>query len=288
MHIYLDCFPCIIKQTLATARFVTNDEEQQEKILRIMLKKTEQLDLNDYSPKMGWFIQKAAQEITGIQDPYSKVKKDFNQFALQLLPKMQEKVRLAKDPFEMAIRLSIAGNIIDFGAKETVEFAHVLKAIDDSLLDPIDLETVRALQERVLEANDILILGDNCGEIVFDQLLIEQLPKEKITYAVKGGPILNDVTMEDAVSTGLSSLVNVIDNGLDAPGTLLDLCSPAFQKRFYEADCIISKGQANYETLSDVPADIFFLLKIKCPVTANHIGIPYNQIAIKRSNYAKN
>jgi len=126
----------------------------------------------------------------------------------------------------------------------------------------------------VIGAKSILYLADNAGEIVFDRLLIEQLPRERVTVAVRGAPILNDVTWVDATTVGVDTLVKVIDNGSDAPGTVLADCSDAFQKQFAEADLIISKGQGNFETLSDSPENIFFLFKAKCPVVADQVGCP--------------
>ena len=129
-------------------------------------------------------------------------------------------------------------------------------------------------------AQDILYLADNAGEIVFDRLLIEQLPMQKITVVVKGFPIINDATMEDAVAAGLTEIVSVIDNGSDAPGTILEICSDAFVSRFEQADLIITKGQGNYETLSDIDKNIYFILKAKCPVIASDLGCPIGQMVL--------
>ena len=121
-------------------------------------------------------------------------------------------------------------------------------------------------------AQSILYLGDNTGEIVFDQLLIQQLPMDRVTFVVRGKPIINDATMTDAVNTGMTNLVKVIDNGDDAPGTVLEACSDRFKRVYQDADIVIAKGQGNYETLSNSDKKIFFLLKAKCAVVAEHIG----------------
>ena len=131
------------------------------------------------------------------------------------------------------------------------------------------------MAEAAAKAERILYLADNAGEIVLDQLLIEQLPRERITVAVRGAPVLNDATMEDARSTGLTKLVRVIDNGMDAPGTLLDLCSAEFVAAFQNADLIISKGQGNFESLIDhCGANIYFLFMAKCGLVADRVGCP--------------
>ena len=131
------------------------------------------------------------------------------------------------------------------------------------------------------EAKDILYLGDNAGEIVFDRLFIEQMPHEKVTYVVRGEPIINDVTIEDAREVDMFDLVDVIDNGSDAPGTILETCSHEFQQRFASSDLVIAKGQGNYETLSDVNKRIFFLLQVKCPVIAKDIGFEVGSFIVK-------
>ena len=134
------------------------------------------------------------------------------------------------------------------------------------------LGDIELLSKTVRSVDNILYLGDNCGEIVFDRLLIEQLPLHKVTFAVRGSSVINDATLADAEATGMTDLVKVIDNGSDAPGTIIENCSDAFRQRFDRADLVISKGQGNYEALSDVDKDIFFLLKAKCPLIAQYIG----------------
>ena len=128
------------------------------------------------------------------------------------------------------------------------------------------------LRTAINNAKQILYLGDNAGEIVFDKLFIEHLPKEKIIFAVRGKPVINDATMKDAEDIGLTDILKVIDNGSGYPGTVLQSCSEEFQEVFNGADLIISKGQGNYETLSENRQNIFFLLKIKCDIVARDLN----------------
>ena len=140
------------------------------------------------------------------------------------------------------------------------------------------------LFEVLEQAKDILFLADNAGELFFDRLLIEMLMPKKITVVVKGGPAINDALLPDAEAAGLVGLVEVIDNGTDGAGTLLEACSEAFRIRFDHADLVIAKGQANYESLDGCNKDIFFLLKVKCPVVARHIGHELGSLVIQRNN----
>jgi len=151
------------------------------------------------------------------------------------------------------------------------------------MTEPIDRGAVHRLKVAVERAKEILYLGDNTGEIVLDRLLIEQMPREKLTYVVRGHPILNDALMEDAQIAGLTDLVEVIDNGSDAPGTILETCSEAFRGRFEQADLVIAKGQGNFESLGDTRRAVFFLLRPKCAVLARHLGCDLGRLMVLES-----
>ena len=165
--------------------------------------------------------------------------------------------------------------------------SEVKKTINDSLSGYLNPKQVQIFKNAVIEAEKILYLADNAGEIVFDHLLIEQLPIEKITVVVKGSPVINDATIDDANVVGLGRIVEVIDNGSDGPGTILETCSQNFRDRFEGADLIIAKGQGNYETLSDIDKNIFFLLKAKCPVIARDLGCQVGKMILRKSNSLK-
>ena len=223
--------------------------------------------------------------MTGVDDPYRAVKDRFNRMALDMLPELAAVVKQAADPLEMAVRSAIAGNVIDLGVNGEITEDEARRCIQGALDEPFGGD-VDAFRQSVSMATNILYLADNAGEIVFDRLLIDQLPSVRLTLAVRGRPILNDATMADARAAGLCDLVNVIDNGSDAPGTVLGVCSEAFRQQFAEADLIIAKGQGNFETLSDGKADIYFLFKVKCPVIARHIGLPLGTHVLARSTAA--
>ena len=252
-------------------RAVTDDPRKQEMILRGVLHLTSQMDLKDSPPSMGKRIHSLIREASRNSDPYLAIKERCNRFAHDLMPWARRTIESASDPFECAVRLAIAGNILDFGVQRVFDEESARKIIEGVLHAPIDLDAIRQLHSEVAEAKKILYLGDNAGEIFFDRLLIEQLPCERVTFAVRGAPILNDVTRADAVTCGLTEMVNVIDSGSDAPGTILEDCSVEFRAHFTAADRVIAKGQGNYETLSDEDAPIWFLLKAKCPVIAQDL-----------------
>lgn len=287
MRTYFDCIPCFVRQVLDSVRMTTDDEQIQEKVLREALYLGSKMDLSQSPPAMAQKIHRFIREITGVKDPYLEVKNRFNKLGLQMYPELKQQVETSADPLETAVRLAIAGNIIDFGVNSVVEQSQVEKTIAESLTEPLDMEAMEEFRDATSQAEDILYLGDNAGEIVFDRLLIEQLPYEKITFAVKGGPILNDATIEDAQVVGLTDIVNVIDNGSDAPGTILESCSEAFRRRFDKSDLIIAKGQGNFETLCDVDKNLIFMLKPKCVVLARHLGCEIGSLVLAGTNHSE-
>jgi len=286
MKTFFDCIPCFVRQTLDSVRMVTPDEAIHEQLLREVLRALGEMDLRQSPAATAQRIHRLIRELTGESDPYRAVKDRFNRFALDVYPQLKARVESSADPLEVAVRLVIAGNVIDMGINNHLTDEEVHEAIDHATEAPFDAD-LAVFREATLSAKDILYLADNAGEIVFDKLLIEQLPLEKVTVAVKGSPIINDATMADAEAVGLAELVDVIDNGSDAPGTILDDCSEAFRQHFYEADLVIAKGQGNYETLSNVEKDIFFILKAKCPVIARDLDCEVGSLILRQSSYAE-
>jgi len=288
MRTYFDCIPCFVRQALDSVRLTTDDENTIEQVMREVLCLACKMDLRQSPPAMAQKIHRTIRKLTGVQDPYRQAKQRFNKLALKMYPELKERVETSAEPFETAVRLAIAGNIIDLGVKTGLTESQVKENITKSLTDPLDMEALEEFRKATTQAKDILYLGDNAGEIVFDRLLIEQLPCKNITFVVKAKPIINDATMEDAKTTGLTEVVNVIDNSSDAPGTILEACSEVFRRRFDKADLVISKGQGNYETLSNVNKNIFFILRAKCPVIARHLGCEIGSLVLQKNTRFSN
>lgn len=283
MRIYLDCIGCFVRQALDAARLATDDEQIHEDVVRGVLRMAAELDMSQSPPAIGQQIHRLIRELTGSDDPYRKIKSRFNHLALSLYPELRKRIMSSENPLETAVRLAIAGNIIDLGVKTSIAESDVEGVIRDCLTADFNNQAVEAFRNAVGRAERILYLTDNAGEIVLDRLLIERLPIEKVTIAVKGSPVINDATMEDALVCGLPRIAEVIDNGSDAPGTILENCSHTFRGRFEDADLIIAKGQGNYETLSELDKNIFFILKAKCPVIAGDLGCEVGEMILLRS-----
>ncbi len=290
MRTFIECVPCAVRQAYEALMVATDDTDLREELLRDALRRIAEVRFDLSPPHLATDIHRMIRERTGMPDPYHDQKARHNQAALRLLPAMREIVRKAEDPFATAIRLAISGNAIDLGAPGCVQEHELENMIDEAMSNPIFGASPDQMLQACNQADSILILGDNAGEIVFDQLLLEFVPSEKVTYTVKGSPVINDATMDDARATGMCDLAQVIDNGSDAPGTVLEWCSREFRERFRKAGLVIAKGQGNYETLSGMTGPehprIFFLLKAKCPVVAGGIGCDVGDFVICDSREA--
>jgi uncharacterized protein with ATP-grasp and redox domains len=282
MKTFYECLPCFVNQALGLLKRSGASAQQTERAMRGVFHELAAVKFTDTPPVTGNKINRIIRSTLDTADPYEAEKRRFNDFALELLPQMQGRTGAGRDVFVCAIKLAIAANIIDSGKNSALTEHEVLACFDAALDTPVDEDAVSRLREAVGAAGSILYLCDNAGEIVFDRYLIEQMPRRKVTCAVRGAPVINDATIEDARYTGLDDFARVISNGSDAPGTVLQECSPEFTRAFDEADLIIAKGQGNFETLSDVKNKrIFFLLQVKCPVIARDIGFAVGAFVVK-------
>lgn len=282
MKTALDCVPCILRQGVEAAKQMSTSSAVHRQIVRELLRWVSESSWSEPPPVFGQRIHRRLREIVGVQDPYRSAKDQQNHMALSLLPELKARIEAASDPLLVALRVAIGGNVIDMGANGNVTEAATRESIRQALTTPL-VGNEGEFREATGDAQRILYLTDNAGEIAFDRLLIEQLGPARVTVAVRGAPVINDATLTDAREVGLLEIVEIIDNGSDAPGTVLDDCSPEFKRRFTEADLILAKGQGNFETLSDVPGNILFLFKAKCPVIAAHAGVPLGTHVLTRS-----
>ncbi len=278
MKTYLDCIPCFLKQGLFAARIAGLGQDDQKKVLDDISKIIPDIPLESSPPEIAMDVYKVVREISGLNDPYKRIKKKYISLALNLYPELKRIVNDAEDPLLAAIRVAIAGNIIDFGVGNEFNVEESLKDVMRKEFAILDYEFFK---QDLLEADKILYIGDNAGETVFDRVLIEEM-KGKVIYAVRGKPIINDAIIEDARRSGIGEVAEIISSGSPAPGTILSRCSKKFLNIFNRADLVISKGQGNYESLSEIDKEIFFLLKAKCPVIARDIGVGEGSIILMK------
>jgi uncharacterized protein with ATP-grasp and redox domains len=277
----LECLPCFFGQIARTLDYAGLNGDRGREITRKAEAIIEGASLDEVPARTSTAIHRLLRQETGV-DPYRRVKETYNEIALRMLPALKRRAAALADPLEGAVRAAISGNVIDFGIYDAIDLD---RAVEESFHLPLSSE-YRSFQQAVQAARQILYLCDNSGEIVFDRILIETLQAmgRQVTVAVKGSPVINDATREDAAAAGLAGNVPVIDNGNDGIGTLLESCSSRFMDAFRSAELIISKGQANYETLVQCgDARIFFLFKVKCPVVARALQKQNGDIILMRN-----
>ncbi len=280
MKTYLECIPCFMQQALRAGRMTAKNDEQVKLILDKVSDLVPNFSLEQTPAEYGAEVYRIIKEITGVADPYMQIKEDSINEALALYPDLKQIIIESDSRLLTAVRIAIAGNIIDFGVNETF---NLIEDIERILTQDFAVSDFNYFKSAVKNAETILYIGDNAGESVFDKLLIEEMGK-KTFYAVREIPIINDSTYEDAVNSGLSDVATIFSSGVKAPGTILNQCNDEFLNLFQSADLVISKGQGNYEGLSDVNRPLFFLLKAKCEVIAEDLGVKKNDIILKGIN----
>lgn len=283
MKVHLECIPCLLRQALEATKISTTNEIMREVALREVTIYLSNEQWAKILPELGTNVHRIVKRVTGNADPYNQLKEKYNYMALELYPKLETIVENSEDPLLAAAKVAITGNVIDFGPKVDINLE---KEIEDVLSNELAINDIDKLKESILGSRKVLYLADNAGETVFDRIFLEELLKQdvEVTYAVKDTPILNDATFQDAEIAGITKIANVISIGTDCMGVLFRECSTKFLKEFENSNFVISKGQGNYESLNDIQhKEIFFLLKVKCPIIAEDIGVKTGSAILKRT-----
>jgi uncharacterized protein with ATP-grasp and redox domains len=266
------CIPCYLKQALSAARQVTDNPKTQRKVLNEVAKLLPDLPLESTPAENSTYALWRAHEVLNCPDPFAAKKRHYNELALRMHPDLKAFVQGSERPLHTAVRVAAAGNIIDLGILGRADLEVTFEEI---VTQGLTVDETGLLEEKLRTAKRLLYLADNAGEIVFDKVFIQELTQGglDVALAVKGAAILNDATMEDAMAVGMNQVVRVLSNGSPMIGTDLKTCSKGFLQEFHRADIIISKGQANFETLNEISAPIFFILKAKCPEVGRELGV---------------
>jgi len=283
VKVHLECIPCLLRQALEATKMSATDEVVRENSLREVMIHLSNEKWTKILPELGTKVHRIVKRVTGNVDPYNRLKEKYNYMALELYPKLKFIVENSEDPLLAAVKVAIAGNVIDFGPKVGINLE---KEVEKVLNNELAINDIDQLKKSVIKSRKVLYLADNAGETVFDRILIEELLKRnvEVTYVVKDAPILNDATFRDAEIAGITKMTKVMSIGTDCTGALLKECSKKFLEEFDNSSLIISKGQGNYESLNDIEhKEIFFLLKIKCPIIAEDIEVETGSIVLKRT-----
>ena len=274
MNIQKECVECIVGQIDKALRVLDINDLRYDKIMNEV--KNQSLDFSyDHTPP---FVAKdpyayLSKEL-GLEDPLYEIKQQSIQKAIELLPIVYSELERSEDKLFSAIKASVAGNVIDFGAKEQYSIEDEINSVFKT---NFAIDRYKDLKSNIEKYDDILILADNSGENVFDKVLLEVLnklyPNKNYYYATRGRPIINDITIKEAYQIGIDRFATILDSGVDTPGLDLSRASGDFKEFFYRVPLIIAKGMGNYECLEQLKDDrIFFLFKVKCDVVAKSIG----------------
>ena len=236
------------------------------------------------NPKLATIIHRIAKEKLNNNDLYAFEKSSANEMLLSEYSHWRSYIDNSQNPFRTAAKLAVVGNIIDYGAHSLK--GNMIEQINSLYARHFKVNMTEELEIEIQKADSILYLGDNAGEIFFDRLFIETVKHPKVIFAVRGSPVINDVTFEDAAQVGISKMCRVISNGFDAPSTLLEFCSDEFIETYNKSDLVISKGQGNFEGLmNENHQNTFFMLIAKCNAMADLLGVQKSDMVITRFKY---
>jgi len=277
MKTHKKCFPCFEKQAKDACTTVGLDKGHTEEVLQAVRDLMASFPLGRSPVAMAAQIHERVRTASGVEDPYSEVKRDSNRACREAMPVLSQIANWSLNRLETGVRLAIAGSFIDSGANRVhgLNKLDVIRSAQSALTEPLAGDSVAELEKLLRGARQILYVGDNAGECFLDTFLLDRIPNRNLTYAVRGAPVLNDATVHDAMLAGIHRRCKLVDTGDDAPGVLLDRCSDDFRATFDRSDLLILKGQGNYESLSDIRGkQCVFLTRVKCEVFAEDIGYP--------------
>lgn len=280
MKTELTCIQCLVGNAINAARMMTEDPALREEIVKHSLREIADFNCEQPPTAMARRILEYTSGKTGVMDPYREQKDTSTVLAKKMLNRFMEETNHDFNDFETLVRLAIAGNIIDFGVNCNLNMDYASSVIEEAFRKKIDMDALREAEKAIGRAEKILYLLDNCGEAVFDSLLVRKY-KDKITLSVKGKPILNDVTRRELKDSGFDGFpAKIVDTGDCTPGVSLKDSSEEFLQAYRECDLIISKGQGNFETLIGTEKPVIFLFMAKCSIVAEYLKTEKNTFQI--------
>jgi uncharacterized protein with ATP-grasp and redox domains len=275
MRMHDKCLPCVVNQVIKVANITGVDTK--EELLREVFTYLSRIDFEITTPEIIGEVFSMIKRHTNNPDPYKETRDYYNSLFVKLIPEFERKIENAEYPFLLAMRYAIVGNIIDFNPIHNTLLEDIYDCFEKMEELELAIDDSHTLMEDILCAKTLLYLGDNCGEICMDKILLRKIkelnPNIRILFGVRGKPVVNDSIAEDAYTVGINEYAEIIDNGDSSLGTVLGRTSPAFRELYEKADVVIAKGQANYECLSEENKNIYFLLMTKCGVIADNIGV---------------
>lgn len=284
MRIQEKCIPCIVNQAIRVADMVGLKEK--DDLLKKVFAYLSTIDFKGSStPELTGEIFSLLKKETGNDDPYRETRARYNEMLLGQVPGLEREINESGNPFLESIKYAIIGNVIDFNPIHGLSPGDIEPYFKKLKGEPLEIDDSAHLSRDVCKADTLLYLGDNCGEICLDKILVKKIkelnPGCRIFFAVRGEAVVNDSVEEDAYRVGIDAYASIVSNGDSSLGTVLHRTSEEFQEIYRNADVVIAKGQANYECLSEEKKKIYFLLMTKCKVIAEDIGVPEMKMVCK-------
>ena len=278
MNLNLNCILCNLKQVITVTDLVKLDSNSKEVVMRDVLGYLHDTNYKRSNPEVIKGTWDIITKHINNPNPYSEIKSYYNRQVINIADNIRKLINQSDDKFNIALKIAITANLIDFAASHTFDEKTLLNKINTINEQSMPIDDSKKIYEKLKTAKTLLYLGDNCGEIVIDKIFIEYIslifPNIKVYFGVRGEPIVNDVTVEDANMVQMQEVAEVISNGDGALGTVIERTSANFKEVFYKADVIIAKGQGNYESLSEIDRNhIFFLFMAKCDVVASSLNV---------------
>ena len=286
MKLHTECLTCIENQASRVCDLLHVNTSQRHAILELAQKHIKHFDFSLTPPHNATPLYEAMADYLGVFDLYKTLKTHASLIAKQFIPLCEEKIATSSDPLLSATKTAVAGNVIDLASVMMYDLKEELEKIYDT---PFTIDDFFELKQTLAKTRTLVYLADNAGEEIFDKLYLKTLksifPSLDIYYFVRGKPIINDLTYEDALNSGMDEVATIVDSGVPTPGLAIELMNQTARTIFEKADCILSKGMGNYECLGDTKGFcIFFLFKVKCSVVARDVGANLGDIVCKKSH----
>jgi len=283
MKIQNECILCLFKQVLEVGKTATNDQKKIKELLDIFAVKIPEINFDLTPPEVAEELYNDLKVKLNTRDPYLNFKEKHMQVAHKVYPYAKDVVKNSNHKIQTALLLSATGNSIDAGISNNIDIENIFK---NDVKSGFAINDIKDFKKSLAKGKNLLIIADNSGEGYFDKILIEEIKQMydiKIYYAVRSQPILNDITKKEANEIGINEVAQIVDSGTKAPGLLMEEATEKFKNILENSDIIISKGQGNYESLSESNIPVYYLLKAKCDVIANQFAIEKGGLIFKKS-----
>lgn len=286
MNLTPECITCIFSQSLRVCKTLGIDKHTTKRVLDRVANMVEDWSFDETPPQIAARVYPQIADILQVDDIYLNYKHQATKKALEFIPFIENMINNSSDRFIAALKVSVAGNVIDLAAMKQFDLNEEISKIFDL---PFSIDDSESLRKELKRSKNLLVVGDNAGEHLFDKVMMhsfkELFPKLNIFYAVRGKPIINDVTKKEAKEAGIDEVAKIIDSGVDTPGLDLNRANKEMLTIFNRADIVLAKGMGNYESLCNTTHTIYFLLKVKCNVVASSLGATLGDIVcLKRGD----